>query len=309
MWDWDLLTNLARENGILYFTLCYLARELQHTEFRHYKSTGCMFDFLGDKRAVDDGMRQASFCKKCLSSLEKQNLSNDEKDILSDIIDLMNLLSNSSKWNKNIIDKISQKSQERKKDKRRAKNNGVINVVIASPNDLIEEREYLFNKLERKFRNDKHEDICQHRLIIHGWEDLASQSGYAQDVINENIIKKMDIVLAIFKHKLGTPTFSQSDGSERAPSGTAEELLIALNNDETGPLAMTYFYSTPPILSLEAENFDKMFSDWKKLKEFKEMIQSKVVYKPYTSKEELLNIVCDDLMKNILNLFKTAQIT
>lgn len=300
-WDWDFLTNLPRENGILYFALYYLARELQHSDFRHNKNTGCIFDFLGQKRGVDDGMRQAIFCKKCLSALEKQIMSEDEQKTLIDVIELMNLLSNSSKWNKNILEKVKIETSKIKQ-KRKVLESGIINVVIASPSDLIEERELLINKLERKFRTDKHEQLCKHRLIVHGWEDLATQSGYAQDVINENIIVRMDIVLAIFKHKLGTPTTNQQTGEERAVSGTAEELLMALNN--SGPLAMVYFYSKPPELSLEAENFDKISAEWKRLKVFKKDIQNKVLYKPFTDKEDLIQSVSEDILNNLLNLFE-----
>lgn len=304
LFDWNYLTNLPLENGILYFITCYLARQLENDEFRHQESTGCVYDFLADKTGVDDGMRQASFCRNCLDNIEKQVLSDNDEKLLENLKSLMEVLSNSSKWNKSILEKIASNSNG-SIPKRKAIESGIINVVIASPGDLIEERELLLNKLERKFRIDKHEELCEHRLLVHGWEDLASQSGYAQDVINEHIISKMDIVVAVFKHKLGTPTISQDNGEERSPSGTAEELLIALNNkNATGPFGMSYFYSKPPSPSFESSDFDKMLSEWNRLKEFKKLIQDKLIYKPFTSKDELIEIVSQDLMKNIKNLFE-----
>lgn len=305
--DWDYLTNLPLENGILYFIVCYLSRQLENDEFRHQENTGCIYDFLGKKKGVDDGMRQASFCKSCLENLGKQILSENDQFLLDDLKILMDLLSNSSKWNKNILEKIND-SLVTPKAKRKSLIPNEINVVIASPGDLIEERELLLNKLERKFRLDKHEELCKHRLIIHGWEDLASQNGYAQDVINEQIIHKMDIVLTVFKHKLGTPTLNQDNGEERAPSGTAEELLIALDkNSNKNPLGMVYFYSKPPSPPFGAENYDRMKLDWDRLTDFKKSIQNKVIYKPFTAKEELIEMVSKDIMNNVKNLFETRK--
>lgn len=134
---------------------------------------------------------------------------------------------------------------------------------------------------------------------------MASQNGYPQDVINERIIKNMDIVLAVFKHKLGSPTINQETGKERFPSGTAEEILFAIDNKNTdSPLGMVYFYSKPPAPSFEAENYDKLKSEWDRLKAFKQSIGNKVIYKPFTSKEELIEIASKDLMKNISELFE-----
>lgn len=307
LFDWDYLTNLPLENGILYFITNYLSRQLENTEFRHQENTGCMYDFLGNKKGVDDGMRQASFCKNCLENLNKQVLSENDNKILSDLIKLMDLLSNSSKWNKSVLEKVNgEKSLTQLK--RKSKISKEINVVLASPGDLIEERELLLNKLERKFRMDKHEDLCGHRLLIHGWEDLASQTGYAQDVINEQIIKKMDIVLAIFKHKLGTPTINQETGKKRSSSGTAEELLFALDNKSNDkPVGMAYFYSKPPSPPFGAENYDKMKEDWDNLLAFKKSISNKVIYKPFTTKDELIDILSKDIMKNVTELFETEE--
>mgnify|MGYP005748238913 CR=1 FL=1 len=304
LYGWDHLTNLPIENGILYFIINYLSRQLENEEFRHFNNTGCIYDFLVDKRGVDAGMRQASFCKNCLETLGNQVLTDDKELLLEDLKLLMDLLSSSSKWNKSILEKLKEEVDVPKR-KRKSKVAKEINVVIASPGDLIEERGLLLNKLERKFRTDKHEDLCQHRLIVNGWEDLSSQTGYAQDVINEKIINNMDIVIAVFKHKLGTPTINQDTGKERFASGTAEEILFALDNKSgKGPLGMVYFYSTPPNPSFEAENYDKMKDEWDRLKAFKASIQNKVIYKPFTTKEELMEMVSRDLMNNIRDLFE-----
>lgn len=304
LFGWDFLTNLPIENGILFFSINYLVRQLKNDDFRHEETTGCMYDFLWDKKGVDDGMRKASFCKNCLTEFEQQTLSQNEERLLNDLKTLMDLLASSSKWNQSILQKAKEKT-EKSSLKRKTLNKGEINIIIASPSDLAEERELLLDKLERKFRLDKHEDLCKHRLKVHGWEDLPSQSGYAQDVINEKVLSKMDIVLAIFQHKLGSPTIDLQTGKERFQSGTAEEILYALDNKSNkGPLGMVYFFSTPPAPSLESENFEKIKSEWDRLKSFKNSIQNKVIYKPFTSKEELINEVSIDIMKNITELYE-----
>jgi hypothetical protein len=53
------LTNLSKNNGLLYFIVDYLALILDETNFRHYELTGCIYDFLANKTGIDDGMRQA----------------------------------------------------------------------------------------------------------------------------------------------------------------------------------------------------------------------------------------------------------
>ena len=122
----------------------------------------------------------------------------------------------------------------------------------------IEKRFYfkLFFKLSEIF-NGYSTLENQQTLIVHGWEDLASQNGYPQDIINEKVIQNMDFVVAIFKHKLGTPTINQVTGLKRAESGTAEELLQALDTSKKNyPLGMAYFYSKAPVVSIDSSGFD-----------------------------------------------------
>ncbi|WZL88751.1 hypothetical protein VS868_14230 [Salinimicrobium sp. 3283s] len=303
LFKWKSLTNLPIENGILFFIIFYLARMLENTTHRHEDNTGCIYDFLGDKRGVDKAMRQASFCKDCLDELQKRKLSDEEQKILYELENFTSILSKSSKWNKSILEK-DEEQQIDSPVKRKPKEDGIINIVIASPGDVVDEREYLLNKLERKFRLDGHEELTTYRLCVNGWEDLPSQNGYAQDVINRDLIQKADIVVAIFKHKLGTPTKDTKTGERRAPSGTAEELFQTLDNQiKNKPLGMTYFYSTPPSASFESEDFESMLDDWKKLKKFKLQIMDKVLYKPFTSREDLIAQVNTDIMLTIKSKF------
>ncbi len=79
-----------------------------------------------------------------------------------------------------------------------------------------------------------------------------SQTGYGQDIINSDLVNQANIILAVFKHKLGTPTINPNNLQKRSDSGTAEELLSAIRNKklENEPLGMAYFYYEAPVISL-----------------------------------------------------------
>lgn len=180
-----------------------------------------------------------------------------------------------------------------------------VKILIASPGDVVRERELLLDKLETKFRREHFEERCGARIIVEGWEFVASQTGYAQDIINNDIVSKSNIILAIFRHKLGSPTINIKTGKDRAKSGTAEELLYAIRNKEidTPPLGMAYFYANAPVLSLDSVDFERIKKDWERLKEFKEEINTEILYKPYKHEEEILEIACKDICDNIIKYF------
>lgn len=300
---WHELTNLPKTNGTLYFIIDYLALQVDPTGYRHLNETGCIYDFLWYKNGIDDGMRQAIICPNCLERLNEHLKDEEQFNILEDLKTLMNALSNSSKWNQDILKELNTNNKIIKK--RKPKKDKEINIVIASPGDTHSERKLLLDSLEIQFRRGNHENHCNHRIIVHGWEDLASQNGYAQDVINTKIISEMDFVIAVFKHKLGTPTFNQTTGKQRAESGTAEELLQTLDySKKDHPLGMAYFYSKAPVISLDSPDLDKIKSEWNKLEKFKNKIKNKMIYKPFTESNKLLQTVLLDLEKNIITYFE-----
>jgi len=304
--EWNYLTDLPVSNGVLYFIIDYLALYIDPSAFRHDGITGCIYDFLGDKRGVDDGMRQARFCSNCYGRLSETLTDEHELKIFDDLQILMNHLSDSSRWNKDIL--ITVKTVSNKIQKRRPKKNDAVRVVIASPGDTDSERRMLLDSLEGRFRRDNHEGHCGFRIIVDGWEDLASQPGYAQDVINERIIDESDFVVAVFKHKLGTPTTDTSTGLQRAESGTAEELLQALDKTkDSHPIGMAYFFSKAPVISLDSPDKDKIEKEWQRLGEFKDSIKDRMIYKPYTDGNELMSIVLKDLEKNILDYIVSVK--
>ncbi|MDR2592152.1 MAG: hypothetical protein LBC59_05030 [Chitinispirillales bacterium] len=302
--SWGLLTNLPKTNGLIYFIVDCLSKAIDTTKFRHYEITGCIYDFLRDKKGIDAGMRQARLCLTCLKRVTDLIADVNTQRIFEDIKILMDLLSLSSKWDRDIFEDVKINSTTINKRSPRSDSviTSVINVVIASPDDTYQERQLLLDKLEILFRKNSHERHCGFRIIVSGWEDLASQPGYPQDIINKKIIDESDFVISIFKHKLGTPTIDQQTGEQRAESGTAEELLQALDNSNaTRPIAMSYFYSKAPEISLESSDFEKKKLEWERLKEFKKTIAKKMIYQSYSEPTELLNKILNDLEKNIGN--------
>ena len=179
-----------------------------------------------------------------------------------------------------------------------------IHILIASPSD-VQTRDKLLKEFETYFGKDQ-EKLCGKRVFVHGYEELASglEKGNVQDKINEKIKKDIDIVIAIFKHKLGSP-ISNLKGKQRVESGTVDELLKYKEN-KTYPMA--YFCSGSP-----TENLDdlKVIEDWQKVLMFKRKLESKkngnvIFFKHYSKdeKEHIFPLLAEDLKNNIIELFK-----
>ncbi|MDR3012974.1 MAG: hypothetical protein LBU70_07170 [Chitinispirillales bacterium] len=179
--------------------------------------------------------------------------------------------------------------------------NGKIMIVIASPSDVGAIREKLLY-LEVDFRRGNYERHCGFEIKVDGWEVLASQPGYPQNIINEKIIAESDFVIAIFRHKLGTPTKNIKTGKIQAESGTAEELLQALDiTNVSFPIGMAYFYSEAPNIPSDNPNKKKIEKEWQRLSKFKKSIEDRMIYKEFTNDSDLLKIILEDLEKNIID--------
>ncbi len=191
---------------------------------------------------------------------------------------------------------------KKKSKKRKTKKENEINVFIASPSDVHVEREYILQQLERKYRIEGYEDLTQKRLIVNGWEDFPPQLGYPQDIINEEIFKSIDIIIAVFKYNIGSPTINKS-GEIRALSGTVEELLISLSERSDAPYGMAYFFNKGPLLSLDSKDYKIAEEQWNNLKKFKNNIRTRILYKEYEDKNHLMGSILVDLKNNIERYF------
>jgi hypothetical protein len=70
---WEHLTDLPRENGVVFFLASLLRYSLPLPE-AHQLTTGCINDFLWDKSSVDSMMRSTSLCKSCQAHLARRKL-------------------------------------------------------------------------------------------------------------------------------------------------------------------------------------------------------------------------------------------
>lgn len=112
----------------------------------------------------------------------------------------------------------------------------VLKVLIASPGDTREEREAVERALHawNADRAEREEVV----LLPHRWETSAVPrlGGSGQSVINEQLVDRSDIVIALFDSRLGMAT-------EAAVSGTAEE--IQRSHDAGKPVHV--WFSEEPI--------------------------------------------------------------
>lgn len=109
----------------------------------------------------------------------------------------------------------------------------VIKVMIASPSDVTAERQVI-----REVIDDWNAEHAEDRGLILmdiGWESHASpeMGDRPQEIINRQLLRDADLLVAVFWARLGTPT-------GLAPSGTVEEIVEHLGS---GKPAMLYFSS------------------------------------------------------------------
>ena len=165
----------------------------------------------------------------------------------------------------------------------------VIEVLIASPGDVDAERKIARDVILR--RNQIH---CQKdRLILlpRMWEtDAAPEMGSdAQDIINKQLVKGSDLLVAIFWTRLGSPT-------PRAPSGTVEEIMEHLN---AGKPALIYF-------SRKAIAFDMRLDQREALQAFKDEIRPKGLVVEFNDESHFKDRFRDDLERTVHRFFSGA---
>lgn len=146
----------------------------------------------------------------------------------------------------------------------------VFDVMIASPGDVQVERNIVRDIIHEwnAIYSNSHEMVLQPV----GWETHShpSMGDRAQGVLNEQILKDADLLVAIFWTRLGSPT-------GEAPSGTVEEIERHMAAEKP---AMLYF-SSAPVLPDSVE-----FEQYQALKKFKEKCKSSGLIEEYESQNE-----------------------
>lgn len=162
-------------------------------------------------------------------------------------------------------------------------------VLIASPSDLLEERQAAKQAIhEWNALHAKAEGIM---LDPHMWETHATPGfGKPQDIINEQLVKDADLLIGMFWTKLGTATGA-------AVSGTVEEIdqIVA-----AGKPAMLYFSNRP--IDPTKVDLEQMTG----LKAFQKETYARALVGSFKSPDELRQTLKDDLTRRVRAMKKTT---
>lgn len=163
----------------------------------------------------------------------------------------------------------------------------VINVMIASPGDVATERNIVRSAIHDW--NAVHSADRQVILVPVGWETHSApeMGDRAQAVINKQVLKNCDLLIAVFWTRLGTPT-------GKAASGTVEEIGEHL---ASGKPAMLYFSNAP--VRPDSVNDEQ----YKALREFRGSCQQRGLIETYDSIEEFQGKLWRQLAQTIIRVY------
>lgn len=135
----------------------------------------------------------------------------------------------------------------------------VYNIFLASPGDVAQERKAAREIIQEWNKVNSYAKKIV--LLALGWEEDAvpAMGDGPQGVINEQLLKRADLLVGIFWMRIGTPT-------GKVPSGTVQEIEehIAANKQ-----AMLYFSDRPIIASkIDTDQYEAV----KKLRGFLNLV-------------------------------------
>ena len=167
-----------------------------------------------------------------------------------------------------------------------------ITLMIASPGDVVLERviardiAYEWNAIHSRTRSQV--------LIPVGWEthSIPAMSDRPQALINDQVLKDADILVAVFWTRLGSST-------GKAVSGTVEEIEEHIS---TGRPVLIYFSRTPVTLdSVDAQQYASLTN-------FRESPKSRGLYQDFDDASDFQAKFSRHLSKTINKDFRVAGI-
>lgn len=173
----------------------------------------------------------------------------------------------------------------------------VIDVFIASPGELTPEREEIVAFIDEY--NLAHGLENGFRLNPLMWE-LNTYPAFGPDpqsIINSQIGDNYDIFIGLLWRKFGTET-------PRAKSGTKEEFDIAYRRFTNGePLEIMFYFKT------ESGDLNQLdLNQLQQVKEFKESIQDKSLYKDFYNLEEFSSLIRINIPRAVSNIINKLDI-
>ncbi len=168
----------------------------------------------------------------------------------------------------------------------------VINVMVACPSDIpSQELQVIKNVIwEWNYIHSQDKNIV---LMPVGWDSHSSPAmgDRPQAIINRQVLKNCDLLLALFWTKLGTPT-------GKAASGTVEEIE---EHVKAGKPAMIYFSTVP----VRLDSVDP--KQYQALQDFKASLQQRGLYAEYDSPEDFREKLSRHLGQTILRHFAAKK--
>lgn len=147
----------------------------------------------------------------------------------------------------------------------------VLNVLIASPSDVPEEREAITESLYEW--NALNSQMSGFVLLPVRWESHSAPAmgDRPQGIINDQVVRNCDMLIGAFWTRLGSPT-----GIEE--SGTVEEIKWFLKQQK--PVMLYYSKKQVDLDLIDTQQLEK-------LKDFKKSIRDKGIQEQYTNVDEL----------------------
>ena len=169
----------------------------------------------------------------------------------------------------------------------------VINVMIASPSDVPQERLIVRDLISEW--NAIHARDKRIVLMPIGWEthSVPDTGDRAQAIISGQLLKDADLLVAMFWTRIGTPT-----GAAR--SGTVEETEEHIG---AGKPAMIYFSSAP----VRPDSIDS--DQYSELQAFKESLRARGLFELYESLSEFRMKFARQFAQTIISKFRGVSST
>lgn len=159
-------------------------------------------------------------------------------------------------------------------------------VLLSRPGDANHYAEIAVEALEAI--NHQHSLSTGIHFHLLDWtkDSYADSGAEPQQLLNRQIVDKADIVLAIFKERMGTPT-------QRFDSGTEEEIMLALEAHKT---VQAYFWQPPKgIMPADPAQYERLES-------FKARISDSLIYATFSDEQELRKKVTHDFTRRMFDL-------
>ena len=172
-----------------------------------------------------------------------------------------------------------------------AKNITHYELLISCPSDVREEIGIIEECVDN-FNNEHKDHDGVFIETVHWSKNSHPESGAKpQAILNEQIVKKCDATVAIFRTRFGTPT-------DKYGSGTEEEIEITLQANKK---VFLYFLDYSPS--------DEQKEEYDKIQDFKERFAKRGLYGTYRSMEDFKNFFCLLLRDEFLKKETVEQIS